>query len=475
MSHVYTATIDNRPITAKSTFAVVNPATAEPFADAPDCGADELDAAVDAARRAFPGWRDTPMAERQALVRALGAALAEHRFELSRLLTQEQGKPHAASEYDVDKGASWCDFYGRMDLPVDVVEDSAKRRLEVRRTPLGVVGALAPWNFPVTLAMMKAAPALVAGNAVILKPSPFTPLTALRIGEITRGILPDGVFNVISGGDHLGPLMTEHPGIDKISFTGSSATGKRVMQSAAHSLKRITLELGGNDAAIILPDVDVDAVAKQIFAAAFGNSGQICVAVKRLYLHEDIYDRFAAALIELVKAAKVGDGAEQGTQFGPVQNHQQYTRIKGLIEDAKAQGYTFLIGGDEMDRPGYFLPFTLIDNPPEDSRIVREEQFGPVLPLLKWRDEADVVARANDSEYGLGGQVWSRDENRAYELGLKLEAGTVFINQPQLVDPSVPFGGHKQSGIGVESAIDGLLAFTNSQTVMVRKSTPQPA
>lgn len=470
MSTPYTATIDNNPVTTAALLPVVNPATEEIFAHAPDCGAEELNTAVAAARAAFPAWRDTAIAIRQDLVRQLGQAISAQRSELSRLLTQEQGKPHPASEYDIDKGVAWCEYYSQVDLPVEIAEDNEKRRLEVRRTPLGVVGALAPWNFPVTLALMKAAPALVAGNTVILKPSPFTPSAALRIGEIAREILPAGILNVISGGDQLGPLMTKHPGIDKISFTGSTATGRRVMESASHSLKRVTLELGGNDAAIILPDVDVDKVAQQIFAAAFGNSGQICVAVKRLYIHEDIYDRFSAALVKLVKAAKVGDGSKQGTQFGPVQNHQQYAPITGLIEDAKAQGYNFLIGGDEIERPGYFLPLTLIDNPPEHSRIVREEQFGPILPLLKWRDEADVIARANDSEYGLGGQVWSADENRAYEIGLKLEAGTVFINQPQQIDSAVPFGGHKQSGLGVESALDGLLAFTNSQTVMVKKA-----
>lgn len=470
MTHMYSATIDNLPVTTPTTLPVINPATEEVFAHAPDCGAVELDAAVAAAQVAFPGWRDTPIAERKRLVKALGEALHANRTELSRLMTQEQGKPVTSSEYDVDKGALWCTHYAGVDVPIDVIEDSETRRIEVRHPPIGVVGALAPWNFPVALAMLKAAPALVAGNTVILKPSPFTPLTTLRLGEIARGILPPGVLNVISGGDHLGPLMTAHPGIDKVSFTGSTATGKRVMESASHSLKRVTLELGGNDAAIILPDVDVNAVAQQIFAAAFGNTGQICIAVKRLYIHADIYDRFAAALVDLVKAAKVGDGSEQGTQFGPVQNHQQYARIKGLIEDAKAKGYNFLIGGHMIDRPGYFLPLSLVDNPPEDSRIVQEEQFGPILPLLKWTDETDVIARANASEYGLGGQVWSADEDRAYEIGLKLETGNVFINQPQLLDVIAPFGGHKQSGLGLESALDGLLAYTNSQTVMIRKA-----
>ena len=429
----------------------------------------ELDAAVEAARAAFPGWRALPIAERQAMVLALGKAIAEHKDELHRLLTQEQGKPHSDAIGDVLGGVHWCKVYAGMDLPIEVTEDSAERRVEVRHTPLGVVGAIAPWNFPIILAMLKAAPALVAGNTLVLKPSPFTPLTTLRVGELARAIFPPGVLNVVCGGDALGPLMTAHSGIDKISFTGSTATGRKVMESASAGLKRVTLELGGNEAAIILPDVDIDAVAKQIFSAAFGNTGQICVAVKRVYIHADIYDRFSTALVNLASEARVGDGIEQGTRFGPVQNKQQYARIVSLIEDARDNGYKFLIGGETIDRPGYFLPLTLIDNPPEDSRIVREEQFGPVLPLLRFDDVDDVIRRANDSPYGLGGQVWSGDAERALEIGLQLETGKVFVNQTQAIFPHAPFGGHKASGLGVESALQGLLSYTNAQTVAVSK------
>lgn len=474
MMQTFTATIDGKPVTTAKSISVVNPATEAVIAEAPDCGAAELDAAVAAARAAFPRWRATPLAERQAAVKALGVRIAENKDELMRLLTQEQGKPHDAALGDVLGGANWCKVYGDMDLADEIVEDSDKRRVAVRRTPIGVVGAIAPWNFPIILAMLKAAPALVAGNTVVLKPSPFTPLATLRIGELARDIFPAGVFNVVSGGDALGPLITSHPGIDKVSFTGSSATGRRVMESASQTLKRVTLELGGNDAAIVLPDVDVNKVAQQIFGAAFGNSGQICVAVKRLYVHADIYDAFAAALADLARNARIGDGSEQGVNFGPVQNKAQYDRIVALIEDAKAKGYKFLVGGEKMDRPGYFLPLTLIDNPPEDSRIVQEEQFGPVLPILKFDDVEEVIARANDSPYGLGGQVWSGDADRAEDIGLRLETGNVYINQAQAIYPHAPFGGHKASGLGVESARDGLLAYTNAQTV-VRSKKPVAA
>jgi aldehyde dehydrogenase (NAD+) len=468
----YAMTINGQLVYADATIPVVNPATGEVFARAPDCSAALLDDAVAAARAAFPAWRATSLADRRSLVKQAGARIAEHKSELMRLLTREQGKPHSDAMGDVMGGAYWCKVYGGMDIPVTVTEDSADRRVEVRHTPIGVVGALAPWNFPMILAMLKAAPALVAGNTVILKPSPFTPLTTLKVGELLADLFPPGVFNVVTGGDHLGPLMTSHPGIDKISFTGSSATGRRVMQSASATLKRVTLELGGNDAAIVLPDVDVDAVSRQVFGAAFGNTGQICVAVKRLYIHADIYDRFAQALVELVKSAKVGDGAEQGTRFGPMQNKQQYDRVRALIEDCRAQGHHFLIGGEDLDRPGYFLPLTLVDNPPDNARIVREEQFGPVLPLLKYEDVDDVIRRANDSEYGLGGQVWSADTQAAIDVGSRLETGNVFINQPQAIYPHSPFGGHKASGLGVESGLDGLLAYTNAQTFAVSKKVP---
>jgi aldehyde dehydrogenase (NAD+) len=465
----FTATINGSPVASHAKLKVIDPASGTVIGEAPDCGEEQLDAAVGAARAAFAAWRATKLSERQAAVKALGACIAAHKDSLMRLLTAEQGKPHADALSDVMGGVQWCDNFAAMDLPVLVTEDGPARRVEVRRTPIGVVGALAPWNFPVILAMLKVAPALVAGNTVILKPSPFTPLTTLRIGELSRGILPPGVLNVISGGDRLGPWMTAHPGIDKISFTGSTATGRRVMGSAADTLKRITLELGGNDASIVLPDVDIDMVAKQVFYGAFGNSGQICAAIKRLYVHEAIYDRFAQALVRLVQSAKVGNGAEPGVKFGPMQNKAQFDRVVALIEESKAAGYRFLAGGEVVEGAGYFLPLSIVDNPPDDSRIVREEQFGPVLPMMKFADLNEAVRRANDTPYGLGAQVWAGDPQTAAEIGARLEAGSVWINQAQAIYGHSPFGGHKASGIGVESSLEGLLAYTNAQTIVMSK------
>jgi aldehyde dehydrogenase (NAD+) len=471
----FTMTIGGKPVGGAGTFPVLNPATEQEIAPAPDCSREQLDEAVAAARAAFPAWASTPIEKRREALLAIAGVLAANVEDLKRLLTAEQGKPIDAAFGDVMGGAMWCQATSTFDLPVHVVEDTPERRGETRRVPLGVVGAIAPWNFPVILAMFKVAPALLAGNTVVLKPSPFTPLTTLKIGELLRGVLPDGVLNIVSGGDDLGPWMTSHPGIDKISFTGSTATGRKVMASASQSLKRVTLELGGNDAAIVMGDIDVEAMTEQLFWAAFTNTGQICVATKRMYVHKDVYEPLKAALVAYAKTVKVGDGAQQGTQMGPIQNAPQYKRVLELIADAKAKGYDFLIGGETSTAPGYFVPITIIDNPPEDSRIVQEEQFGPVLPLLKFDDVDDAIARANASDYGLGASVWSADEAKALEIGNRLLAGTVWINETQHITPMGAFGGMKQSGIGSEGAVEGLMEYTNAQTVYVKKKAPVAA
>ena len=466
----FSATINGKAAKVSSAMAVVNPATAEPFAEAPNCGKPELDAAVDAARAAFPSWSRTPLADRQRMVAALGEVLLKHKAELGALLTKEQGKPLAEGIGEVMGGAHWCRTFAKMDIPVTTVEDNEDRRVEIRRTPLGVVAALAPWNFPIILAMLKVAPALVAGNTVVLKPSPFTPLSTLKIGEIARSIMPAGVLNVISGGDSLGPLMTTHPDVDKITFTGSTATGRKIMANAAETLKRITLELGGNDAAIIMPDVDVALVSRQIFNSAFGNTGQVCVAAKRLYVHEDIYEEFAEALAALVRKAKIGDGLAEGTRFGPIQNKQHFERLNALIEDCREAGCRIRAQSESVpEGPGYFMPLTLLDDVPDDAAIVREEQFGPILPMIKFRDIGDLMNRVNDTPYGLGSQLWTSDLDVADDLSAQLNVGNVWINQIQAMYPNAPFGGHKASGIGVESSLEGLLAFTNAQTVALRK------
>lgn len=466
----FSMTIDGEAIASPRTIDVINPATETLVAKAPDCTPEQLDLAVLAARRAFPKWRDTPLDQRRAAVAKFGEVIAAHAEDFARLFTLEQGRPLAGALAEIQFGAFWVVEVAKLDIPVLVTEDSPATRSETHHLPIGVVAGIVPWNFPFNLALWKIAPALLTGNTIVLKPSPFTPLTMLKLAELMREHLPPGVFNVISGGDQLGPWLTAHPDVDKISFTGSTATGKKVLEAAASDLKRVTLELGGNDAAIVLPDVDVEAVADQLFFAAFGNSGQICIATKRMYVHEDIYDKVAEALTVRAKNAKVGNGLEQGTNFGPIQNRPQFERVKNLVADTQSAGLTFLAGGEIPDGPGYFVPISIVDNPPEDSRVVQEEAFGPVLPLLKFRDIDEVVARANASEYGLGGSIWTKDVSRGVEIARRLETGTVWINHSMYIMPWTPFAGHKHSGLGVENGQDGLLEFTIPQTITIAKT-----
>ncbi|MGV1832343.1 aldehyde dehydrogenase family protein [Agrobacterium vitis] len=463
----YTMTIDGKAVSAASSFEVFNPATEEVVAKAPDASREQLEAAVSAAKAAFPAWSARPLSERQAFVARLGDAIEAHAEEFMRLLTREQGKAFKGAEWEVGGSAFWCREIAKQELPLHVAEKTDGRTVETRRVPLGVVGGITPWNFPILLAVWKIAPALVAGNTMVLKPSPYTPLCTLKLGEIVRDILPPGVLNVVSGGNDLGSWLTQHKDISKISFTGSTATGRKIMEACSGNLKRITLELGGNDPAIVLPDVNVKETAEKLFWAAFQNSAQFCVAAKRLYIHEDVYDELAEALVAYARTVKVGDGAEQGTDLGPIQNRMQFEKLKNLLADAKDKGLHFLLGGEVEDRKGFFVPVTIIDNPPEDSRVVVEEAFGPVLPLLKFRDIDDVIHRANNTEYGLAASVWGKDIAAARGIAERIEAGTVWVNEIHSFSPHVAFGGHKQSGIGIENALEGLSEYTNSQTLVI--------
>jgi acyl-CoA reductase-like NAD-dependent aldehyde dehydrogenase len=463
----YTMTIDGRAATAASTLEAYNPATEEVIANVPDASRAQLDEAVAAARRAFPAWSARPIAERQLLVARIGDVIETHAEEFMRLLTREQGKARAGAEWEIIGSYIWCREIAKQSLEPHIAEQTDTRTVETRRVPLGVVGGITPWNFPVLLAVWKIAPALVAGNTMVLKPSPYTPLCTLKLGELLRDILPPGVLNIVSGGNDLGAWLTQHPDVRKISFTGSTATGRKIMESCSGNLKRITLELGGNDPAIILPDVDVKETAEKLFWAAFQNSAQFCVAAKRLYIHEDIYDALSRELVEYARTVKVGNGAEQGTQLGPIQNRMQFDKLKNLFADIHAQGQKVLLGGEIGDGPGFFVPVTIVDNPPEDSRIVTEEPFGPVLPLLKFTDLEDVIARANNTEYGLAASVWGKDLDKARQIASRIEAGTVWVNEIHSFSPHVAFGGHKQSGVGIENSLEGLAEYTNSQTIVV--------
>ncbi len=466
----YKNLIDGEMVDNGEWLEVLNPANEQVVGRVPAAGKDELDRAVAAARRAFKSWKKTSHEERQQVIQGIAAAIKENADELFRLLTTEQGKPHAQAQQEIYGAAGLAAAQSTLTLDDVVNQDDDTRLSRTRRVPVGVVGGIVPWNFPIMMAIQKIVPALVAGCTIVLKPSPFTPLTTLRIAELIKDVVPAGTVNIITGEDTLGPLITGHPDIDKITFTGSTATGKKIMEGAAGDLKRITLELGGNDASIVLPDADVEKVAEQLFWSSFSNAGQVCIAAKRIYIHEDIYDDLSKAIADYAKTVVVGDGSQQGTGVGPIQNKKQYERVLELIQDAKDNGYKFLTGGDkDPSGTGYYVPITILDNPPEDARIVAEEQFGPVMPLMKFGSVDEVIERANNSEYGLAGAVWTKDTDKGVEIAEQLETGTVWINEFMQLSPFAPFGGHKQSGFGAEYGIDGLKEFTYPQVITVKR------
>ncbi len=465
--------IDGQRVATEAHFPVLNPATEQPVAQCPQATVEQLDQAVAAARRAFPSWSVTADSERARLVHAIGAALEEHSEELSQLLTLEQGKPMGGfaglgAGFEMGGTVAWCHATAELQLPVEVIQDNDAARIEVHRKPLGVVGSITPWNYPLLIAIWHVMPALRSGNTVVIKPSEYTPLTTLRAVEIMNDILPPGVVNAVAGDGSLGAAMSNHPGINKMVFTGSTATGKKIMQSAAGNLKRVTLELGGNDAAIVLPDTDVAAAAPKIFTTALINNGQTCAALKRLYVHEDIYEELCQALADIANSVTTGDGSG-AVDFGPIQNKAQYDKVCQMAKEATASGARFLSGGEPTAGPGYFFPVTIVADIADDTRLVQEEPFGPILPVLKFTDVEDALARANSSSSGLGGSVWSSDIERATQLAGRLECGTAWVNNHAMIQPDAPFGGVKESGIGVEFGRYGLEEYTSIQTLQISK------
>ncbi|MHA6766285.1 aldehyde dehydrogenase family protein [Sphingobium ummariense] len=464
MAHEFRLLIDGALVPGASRFDVVNPATGLPFAQCPKADAAMLDDAVAAAKRAFPGWAATPIDARAALVERIAAALEERTAEFAALLTREQGKPLDQATKEVRGSAFVLRAFAQMRIEPRVLREEGDARVIEHRMPLGVIAAITPWNFPLILLVNKVAPALVAGNTMVCKPAPTTPLTTCLFGELCQQILPAGVVNILCDENELGPSLTTHPDIAKIAFTGSTATGKRVMAAAAGDLKRVTLELGGNDAAIVLDDVDATHVAAKVFEGAMRNAGQICVAIKRAYVPETLYDEFCDELARLAREAVVDDGANQGAQIGPIQNRQQYEKVAALIEESRAWG-TVIAGGAPLDRPGYFIPPTIVRDIGDDAPLVRDEQFGPVLPVLKYDDLDTLIGRVNGTEFGLGGTVWSNDLSRATEVASQVTTGTVWINQLMSIDPRIPFRGLKQSGMGTEMGQEGLEEYTQAQVI----------
>ncbi|KAA8554118.1 MULTISPECIES: aldehyde dehydrogenase family protein [Pseudomonas fluorescens group] len=467
--HNYKMLIDGIQVAGEEgRFDVINPATGAVFAQCPAGSLGQLDQAVNAAQLAFKSWRHSSHPDRCERLLAIAADIEQEAPSLARLIVLEQGKPLELAFSEVMGAAAWTRYAAGQEIAVERVEETPTQRIELHRKPLGVVASITPWNWPFMIAVWHIMPALRAGNCVISKPSSLTPLSTLGLAEIIARHVPRGVINCVTGEQGFGSAITSHPGIQKIVFTGSTATGQSVMRGAASNLKRLTLELGGNDAAIVLPGTPVEAVAEAIFQAAFLNMGQTCAALKRLYIHESQYEAFADALMHIAARQVVGDGLDAGVTFGPVQNLEQLELVEALVDDARANGARVLCGGARLDHPGFFYPPTLVADVTDGHRLVDEEQFGPVLPLIAYRDVEDVLKRANAGDMGLGGSVWGPDVEQAQALASRLESGVAWVNCHAQIQPNTPFGGSKMSGFGVEFGLEGLLEFTGQQLLFVR-------
>ncbi|KAL3451469.1 aldehyde dehydrogenase domain-containing protein [Aspergillus insuetus] len=462
--------INGRNRARQRTHRGTDPRTDQPLWPCPVASKDDLDDAVAAARSVFRTWADTDIQCRQQALLALADMLAVEKELISGIVCRETGKSKFMGELEVEHAVNFLRFNATQFLPEEIVHEDDEMKLISTHIPIGVVAAICPWNFPLVLATAKIAAALLTGNCIIVKPSPFTPYSVLKFAELaaTAAILPSGVFQTLNGENELGELMTLHPGIDKISFTGSTRTGQRIMENAARTLKRVTLELGGNDASIVFPDVDVDEVAGQVAVGCFFNAGQMCVATKRVYVHEDIYEEFREKMVTAVKGLMAAP--ESSSVLGPLQNAMQHAVIQRFIADSREMGHRFALGQDQSTVSGHFISPVIIDRPPDDASLVQEEQFGPIIPLLSWKTEEELLRRANDTENGLGACVWSRDREKAEKFGRRLEVGSLWINSFEKPHPAGYFSGHKKSGIGGEWGRQGLLSYCNTQTIHVYKS-----
>lgn len=463
---MFRSLIDGELVSGSEMLPVVNPVDESIAATVPLADGPQIDRAVAAAKRAWPAWRGVLADDRAAVLAAISKAIRDNFDDLADLLVLETGRPVAVAQFEVDLACRYLDYYADLRLEPEVLVEEQGRRVELHRKPLGVVAAIVPWNAPLYLAANKIGPALAAGNCVIVKPAPTTPLTTLRLGELIADIVPPGVLAILATDNEGAAQLVAHPDIVKVAFTGSTQTGKAIMRAVSPQLKRLTLELGGNDAAIVLPDADVAAIAPALFGLAFFNSGQVCAVIKRLYVHESLYESVCDAIGAMARATAVGDGADPAVQFGPVQNRAQYEKVLDYIDRARRDGQ-IIAGGDRMEGPGFFIPLTVVRDVTDGAAIVDEEPFGPILPIISYSDVDDAVARANASPYGLGASVWSSDIAKAADVATRLESGTVWVNQHCALDPAVPFPAHKESGLGVEGGIEGLHAYTALQVVNI--------
>lgn len=448
---------------------VFDPATGALIGRAPVLGVAELEAAIDAAEAAQPAWAALPEAERSAALHRAADAIEAAAEPLAELLSREQGKPLNGpnARFEVGACSAWLRAAADTPLPVEVLVDDDSGYAEMHYRPIGVVGAISPWNWPMMISVWQIAPSLRMGNAVVAKPAETTTLSGLALAAVLNTVLPAGLLGVVPGpGRTVGDALTRSPRVGKIMFTGSTPVGKRIIEASAANVTRLTLELGGNDAGIVLPDVDPAAIAEDLFWGAFINTGQTCASLKRLYVHDDVYDAVVAALVEFAAAVPMGVGLDEENVLGPLQNRAQFDVVDRLVESARASGATIALGGSpDRDAVGHFYPTTIVSDIDPRNELVLEEQFGPALPVIRFSEVDEAVRLANELEVGLGASVWSADRAEALRVAARLEAGTVWINSHGGLHPMVPFGGAKQSGYGREFGAEGLKAVAEPRVI----------